>query len=954
MKRKFFKKGISYMLLTGMVSSSVVIPAYANEVYIPEYINDSMIIDNNDVNTVVQPENTIPSQSVPVDTDNGEIISQIPNYKRPEIDIDPMVDTIELPDINTIADENISDGTTEEIKQVASVKVGDEVKTFETLADVATEVNSLTVPEANITILEDIELSKYVSIKNLNGTKITIDLNGHKIIGLSGAAANFTMYGNIEIFSSVEGGEISNESGYVIQMAGAKSGDNIIHTNVTIGNNVSMTTGYRQTLAVFSYATLTINDGANLYCSNDANSCIGLRAGGTLVVNGGSIGGKCYAIAGNGLQDGTQITINGGKISGDYLVMYHPQEGNLTITGGEFTGLDGIQYCGSGEIKISGGTFRATREYTEFPDKSSQEADGNTDDGSALSLISRGSGYQDKDAEGKVKTMKLEITGGEFISDNNNAISIYRLKQHPDTKIWYVDNDTNDISNTNDTDFLDNYTEYVNISGGTFKSGSVDKKETLHVDPKAKEMGTVTITGGKFTTDPSQANNPANPDEPFNYVADGYIVEDTEDGMKLVTLPKPPEPEPEPPSNGGDDGTGDDNTGGDNGTGDDNTDGDNGTGDDNTGGDNGTGDDNTDGDDGTGDDNTDGDDDKPNGDNNNNHRPSGGGSSSSDDDDEKTPSTVVDKTELEDGSKVTVESGKDSVTTTVERPDGSSSVTTVDSDGSIKSDVMIVNEAIDRNKNADAPISHITASDDTDSAHSITITVEDNNFAKVEIPVENMTAGTVAVKVHPDGREEVIKMTAMGENGVIVPVDGIATVKIVDRSKYFIDVPDTYWGTHAVDYVASRDLFAGTSDITFTPDGAMTRAMVWTVLARFDGHDTTGGETWYEKGCEWAMANGVSDGTNHDVEITREQLVSMLHRYYMYKGHANDTINYSIEGYADYGNISEYAVNSMEWAVNTGLITGTSDVTLSPVDNATRGQVAMIMMNFCEKLARQQ
>lgn len=116
MKRKFFKKGISYMLLTGMVSSSVVIPAYANEVYIPEYINDSMIIDNNDVNTVVQPENTIPSQSVPVDTDNGEIISQIPNYKRPEIDIDPMVDTIELPDINTIADENISDGTTEEIK----------------------------------------------------------------------------------------------------------------------------------------------------------------------------------------------------------------------------------------------------------------------------------------------------------------------------------------------------------------------------------------------------------------------------------------------------------------------------------------------------------------------------------------------------------------------------------------------------------------------------------------------------------------------------------------------------------------------------------------------------------------------------------------------------------------------------------------------------------------------
>ena len=922
-----------------------------------------MIIDNNDVNTVVQPENTVPIESVPVDTNNGEIIEptgeivQDTTTSESSLDREIFCDNIidEVNDIVVGSDFNAEGVISEELLEliknidVNSVKEGEEntetetpvyttgasliingqenyYDTYSKAISTANALPSLGVP-VTIKLWQDVETTGTTIIGNQN-VDIILDLNGHSINYVGGkTAVTLALKGNIEI----KNGTVSNldtNQGMALY-AGYKSrntaGEIITYTgNVTISDGAQIISDNNLAISIVAGSGVTVNGDTTKIVSTNYYGIL-LSSDTFFVMNGGTLLASIVNISGNGTTDGTNITINGGRIENtgtklDDLVMYHPQEGNLTITGGEFIGPNGIQYCGSGEIKISGGTFRATREYTEFPDKSSQEADGNTDDGSALSLISRGSGYQDKDAEGKVKTMKLEITGGEFISDNNNAISIYRLKQHPDTKIWYVDNDTNDISNTNDTDFLDNYTEYVNISGGTFKSGSVDKKETLHVDPKAKEMGTVTITGGKFTTDPSQANNPANPDEPFNYVADGYIVEDTEDGMKLVTLPKPPEPEP--PSNGGDDGTGDDNTDGDN---------------------------------GTGDDNTDGDDDKPNGDNNNNHRPSGGGSSSSDDDDdEKTPSTVVDKTELEDGSKVTVESGKDSVTTTVERPDGSSSVTTVDSDGNIKSDVMIVNEAIDRNKNADAPISHITASDDTDSAHSITITVEDNNFAKVEIPVENMTAGTVAVKVHPDGREEVIKMTAMGENGVIVPVDGIATVKIVDRSKYFIDVPDTYWGTHAVDYIASRDLFAGTSDITFTPDSAMTRAMVWTVLARFDGHDTTGGETWYEKGREWAMANGVSDGTNHDVEITREQLVSMLHRYYMYKGHANDTINYSIEGYADYGNISEYAVNSMEWAVNTGLITGTSDVTLSPVDNATRGQVAMIMMNFCEKLARQQ
>mgnify|MGYP002282503641 CR=1 FL=1 len=94
-------------------------------------------------------------------------------------------------------------------------------------------------------------------------------------------------------------------------------------------------------------------------------------------------------------------------------------------------------------------------------------------------------------------------------------------------------------------------------------------------------------------------------------------------------------------------------------------------------------------------------------------------------------------------------------------------------------------------------------------------------------------------------------------------------------STVFSDVPATHWAYGAVNYVVGEGLFNGTSDTTFSPDVPMTRAMFYTVLARLDGVDTTGGATWYEKAMAWAVAEGITDGTNPQGTLTREQLAAM-------------------------------------------------------------------------------
>ena len=297
-----------------------------------------------------------------------------------------------------------------------------------------------------------------------------------------------------------------------------------------------------------------------------------------------------------------------------------------------------------------------------------------------------------------------------------------------------------------------------------------------------------------------------------------------------------------------------------------------------------------------------------------------------------------------DGSTTTTVTKPDgTVTETTKCPDGSSSVTKVDKDGKVEVQVTLPADVVE---DADGeavtlPMPEVEAAAGSDEAPTITVDLPRNTTAKVEIPVRQVTTGTVAVLVHADGSEEVIKNTLTTDNGVTVTLSDGDTVKIVDNSKEFVDVPTSHWGADAVSFVTSRELFNGTSDITFSPAGNMTRAMIVTVLARYDGVDTSTGSTWYEAGAAWAVANGVSDGTNLDGSLTREQLVTMLWRLM-----GSPVVESDLSGYPDSASVSDWAINAMIWAADTGIITGNGAGALNPQGTATRAEVATMLMRF--------
>ena len=169
-------------------------------------------------------------------------------------------------------------------------------------------------------------------------------------------------------------------------------------------------------------------------------------------------------------------------------------------------------------------------------------------------------------------------------------------------------------------------------------------------------------------------------------------------------------------------------------------------------------------------------------------------------------------------------------------------------------------------------------------------------------------------------------------------------------TKTFSDVSSSDWFADAVKYVSDKGMMNGTGNGKFSPADSTTRGMLMTVIARYAGQDTTGSNPWYQKGMEWAKANGVSDGTEPNANITREQLVTMLYRYAKASGKdvsvGEDT---NILSYADATTVSQYAIPAMQWACGAGIINGANGK-LNPQNNATRAEVAAILMRFCENV----
>ena len=164
----------------------------------------------------------------------------------------------------------------------------------------------------------------------------------------------------------------------------------------------------------------------------------------------------------------------------------------------------------------------------------------------------------------------------------------------------------------------------------------------------------------------------------------------------------------------------------------------------------------------------------------------------------------------------------------------------------------------------------------------------------------------------------------------------------------FTDVAGNAWYASAVNYAVGKGLMNGTGEGKFSPEADTTRGMIVTILARLDGKNTSG-TPWYQAGQRWAMEYEISDGTNMTGAITREQLVTMLFRYAVKNGLEAVTLSENLTQFTDASDISAWAVSAMQWAVGQGLIQGSNGL-LRPQANASRAEVATILMRFCELL----
>ena len=175
----------------------------------------------------------------------------------------------------------------------------------------------------------------------------------------------------------------------------------------------------------------------------------------------------------------------------------------------------------------------------------------------------------------------------------------------------------------------------------------------------------------------------------------------------------------------------------------------------------------------------------------------------------------------------------------------------------------------------------------------------------------------------------------------------------------FTDVPEGKWYTEAVKFAVANKLMNGMGNNLFMPEDALTRAQLVTILYRNAGTPSVKDEAnpfkdvapgkWYTDAIVWAAKNRIVNGVSAtefgpDSAITREQIATILFRYAKAENKQPDKLS----GYSDARDVSNYALDAMNWAVTEGIINGAGNKLL-PQENATRAQVAAILMRWMQK-----
>ncbi len=243
---------------------------------------------------------------------------------------------------------------------------------------------------------------------------------------------------------------------------------------------------------------------------------------------------------------------------------------------------------------------------------------------------------------------------------------------------------------------------------------------------------------------------------------------------------------------------------------------------------------------------------------------------------------------------------------------------------------------------------------------TITLTLSpDKGYKLDKLTVTDGSGKTVSTVKKSD----TVYTFTMPASAVTVGVSYVKATETPSKTK-FNDVSANDWFASAVDYVTGKGMMNGTADNTFSPKANTTRGMVVTVLYRLENQPSTSAASftdvasgaYYANAVAWANANGIVSGYGSgkfgpNDKVTREQLAAILYRYAQYKKYdvsvGEDT---NILSYNDAQSISSYAIPAIQWACGAGVVTGKSGSKLDPKGNATRAEVAAMLMRFCENV----
>lgn len=223
------------------------------------------------------------------------------------------------------------------------------------------------------------------------------------------------------------------------------------------------------------------------------------------------------------------------------------------------------------------------------------------------------------------------------------------------------------------------------------------------------------------------------------------------------------------------------------------------------------------------------------------------------------------------------------------------------------------------------------------------------------------TANLMVYRLNEDGSVEYLE-TAYASGALTFVTDRFSIYVAASSPMYaYTDCDPNGWYRTAVDYVLDNGLMNGTGDNMFSPGASASRAMIVTILWRLAGEpaganapftDLTQG--WYQEAVGWALQNGITTGKTAstfepDAPMTREQFAAFLYRYAELQG-LDMSARADLAAYSDTGDISAYAADYIEWAVAQGIITGRTTTTIVPGGNATRAEMATMLMRFCENV----